>query len=241
MILRFCVLDSRFRTANADCDMELLAATSHQARNLELYQAQSHEGPCIETIEHGRSVEAAGEAELAARWPDLGRAMAAADFLTVHTSPMRWHDHAVGGVNLFWHEERRLAPHERELAQAFADICTLALMQPTTTDRESVTQRLLAALQGRVDIERAKGVLAQTQDVDIADAFTLLVNRSKDTGRPLAEIARGDRSRHPSGHRRAPLTGPHERSRESRRELARRGTGARTPPGRPGRSSPDAV
>ena len=172
-------------------DMELLAATSHQARNLELYQAQSHEGPCIETIEHSRSVEAAGEADLAARWPDFGRAMAAADFLTVHTSPMRWHDHAVGGVNLFWHEERRLAPHERELAQAFADICTLALMQPTTTDRESVTQRLLAALQGRVDIERAKGVLAQTQDVDIAYAFTLLVNRSKDTGRPLAEIARG--------------------------------------------------
>lgn len=171
-------------------DIELLAATSHQARDLELYQSQSHSGPCIETIEHSRSVEAAGEADLLARWPDFGRAMTAAGFLTVHTSPMRWHDNALGGVNLFWRKERQLAPEERELAQAFADICTLALMQPATAEDTSITQRLLAALQGRVDIERAKGVLAETENVDTAGAFDLLVQRSKQTGRPLSDIAR---------------------------------------------------
>ena len=170
-------------------DIELLAATSHQATELELYQSQSHSGPCIDTIGHGHSVEATGESEVAARWPDFGRAMVEAGYLTVHTSPMQWHEHTLGGLNLFWHHERQLAPDERKLAQAFADICTLALMQPTTTDDSSITQRLLAALQGRVDIERAKGVLAQTENIDTAEAFTLLVNRSKNTDRPLAEVA----------------------------------------------------
>lgn len=170
-------------------DVELLAATSHQAMELELYQSQLHSGPCVDTIEQARSIDAAGETELEARWPDFGRVMEAAGFLTVHTSPMRWHDRVLGGVNLFWRVERDLTSDERELAQAFADICTLALMQPATTDPTSVAENLRTALEGRVTIERAKGVLAQTDGIDMAEAFALLVRTSKETGRPIADVA----------------------------------------------------
>lgn len=170
-------------------DVELLAATSHRVEELELYQSQLHEGPCIEAIERGEPVEASGRLELAARWPVFGRAMASAGLLTIHASPMRWHERVLGGVNLFWRTERALSTDERDLARAFADICTLALMQPSTSDMESVSDRLRTALQGRVAIERAKGVLAETEGVDVAAAFTLLAELSKKTGRPLAEIA----------------------------------------------------
>jgi hypothetical protein len=173
-----------------DRGLELLAATSHQAVELEMYQSQLHSGPCVESIESGQSVAAAGAAELAGRWPDFGRAMSAAGFQAVHASPMRWHERALGGMNLFWHTSRTLTQEDRELAQAFADISTLALMQPPTADDPTaIAEKLRAALQGRVVIERAKGVLAETERLEMDEAFARLVQLSDQTARPLTEVA----------------------------------------------------
>ena len=98
----------------------------------------------------------------------------------------------LGGVNLFWHVPKTLTSEENELAQAFADICTLALMQPRTPDDPAaVTETLVAALQGRVVIERAKGVLAQTEGLEMAEAFARLVQLSNDAAEPLADVAQG--------------------------------------------------
>ncbi|CUR58837.1 conserved exported hypothetical protein [metagenome] len=173
-----------------DRGLELMAATSHKAVELELYQAQVHDGPCVETIEKGESIAAAGEAELARRWPDFGRAMAAAGLETVLASPMRWHDRVLGGLNLFWTTSRTPSLEERDLAQAFADISTVALMQSSATDDpDAVAQRLHAALHGRVVIERAKGVLAQTDGLEMDEAFARLVEISDLTTRPLSQVA----------------------------------------------------
>jgi GAF domain-containing protein len=173
-----------------DHGLELIAATSHKAVELELYQAQVHDGPCVETIEKGESVSAAGAVELSDRWPDFGRSMAAAGFETVLASPMRWHERVLGGLNLFWSTSRTPGQEERHLAQAFADISTLALMQsPAADDPDAVTHRLRAALQGRVVIERAKGVLAHTDQLEMDDAFARLMQISDQTVRPLSQVA----------------------------------------------------
>jgi GAF domain-containing protein len=173
-----------------DRGLELMAATSHKAIELELYQVQVHDGPCVETIERGESVAVTGGSALSGRWPDFGRTMATAGFETVLSSPMRWHERVIGGLNLFWTSSRTLSHEERELAQAFADISTLALMQSSTADDpDSVAQRLRAALQGRVVIERAKGVLAQTDDLEMDEAFARLVEVSDQTARPLSQVA----------------------------------------------------
>ena len=170
-------------------ELELLAATSHRALELELYQVQVHSGPCVESIAAGESVDASGEADLVKRWPDFGRAMSDAGLRTVHASPMRWHDRVLGGLNLFWAGPKTLTQDERELAQAFADISTLALMQQPTDDPTAIAQRLRIALQGRVVIERAKGVLAHTEQVEMDEAFVRLVQRSDETARPLTQVA----------------------------------------------------
>jgi hypothetical protein len=173
-----------------DHGLELMAATSHKVTELELYQVQLHDGPCVETIENGVSVEAAGAAELAGRWPDFGRSMAAAGFETVLASPMHWHERVLGGLNLFWSTSKTLSQEERDLAQAFADISTLALIQsPTPEDPDAVAHRIRAALQGRVVIERAKGVLAQVHDLEMDEAFAHLVEVSEQTARPLSQVA----------------------------------------------------
>lgn len=173
-----------------DHGLELLAATTHKAIELELHQVQVNDGPCIETIEIGATIFAAGAADLAERWPGFGRSMAAAGFETVLASPMRWHDHVFGGLNIFWGASRTPTRDERDLAQAFADIATLALMQsPAADDPELVAQQLRSALLGRVVIERAKGVLAETDNLGMDDAFDRLIRVSDETGRPLSRVA----------------------------------------------------
>jgi GAF domain-containing protein len=173
-----------------DQGLELLAATSHRAVELELYQVQVHNGPCVETIESGESVAVAGHAEIVERWPDFGQAMAAAGLQAVHATPMRWHERVLGGLNLFWTTSRTLTPEEAMLAEAFADISTLALMQsPSSDDPTSVAEKLRVALQGRVVIERAKGVLAHTEHLEMDEAFLHLLEVSDQTARPLAQVA----------------------------------------------------
>lgn len=176
-----------------DHGLELLAATSHRAIELELHQAHVLEGPCVEVIESGTHITATSdEGRLVDRWPDFGRAMSTAGFDTVLATPMRWHERAFGGLNLFWSASRSLSPGQLELAQAFADIATLALMQsPVTDGPELVAQKLRTALQGRVVIERAKGVLAQTDDLEMDAAFARLIEVSEQTGRPLVHVAKG--------------------------------------------------
>ncbi|QSR28931.1 hypothetical protein CFI00_00115 [Nocardioides sp. S5] len=170
--------------------LEMLAATSHRAIELELYQSQLHSGPCVTAIDEGESVSASGPDDVVARWPDFGRAMDEAGVRSVHAVPMRWHDRVLGGVNLFWSRERVLSRDEAELARSFADICTLALMQARVENEPMViAERVRAALAGRVVIERAKGVLAETEDVEMDEAFTLLVQRSREQGTPLSALA----------------------------------------------------
>lgn len=170
--------------------LEMLAATSHRSIELELYQSQLHSGPCVEAIEQGASASASGAGDVLARWPDFGRAMEEAGVLSVHAEPMRWHDRVLGGVNLFWSGERVLSRDEAEVARSFADICTLALMQARVENEPMIiAERVRAALAGRVVIERAKGVLAETEDVEMDEAFTLLVQRSREQGTPLSALA----------------------------------------------------
>ncbi len=189
--LRLLGADSAGVLVRVDGALELAAASSHQAIALELHQAHGQEGPCVETIETGDSVFASGSADLRTRWPGFGSSMAAAGFETVLASPMRWHEQVVGGLNLFWRSPLAADQTDGDLAQAFADIAVLALMQsPASEDHaDTVGQRLRAALHGRVAIERAKGVLAHTDRLEMDEAFARLVEIGEQTGQPLSQVA----------------------------------------------------
>jgi len=63
------------------------------------------------------------------------------------------------------------------------------MQPPTADDRTTIAEKLRAALQGRVVIGRARGVLAQTEHVEMDEAFARLVQLSDETARPLAQVA----------------------------------------------------
>ena len=76
------------------------------------------------------------------------------------------------------------------LAQALADVATVALLQrrETTQARRQAAQ-LQIALDSRVLIEQAKGVLAERLNVSPDEAFQALRRESRNTNRKLHDLA----------------------------------------------------
>lgn len=159
--------------------LELLSATSHREQQLELYQSQLDEGPCVDTVRVVAPVSCTGAAEIVRRWPTVGPAIVDAGFGSVHAFPLLWDDGSIGGLNLFGEGASPFSTEESALAQSFADVAALAIVHPTGLGDDEVGRRVERALEGRAVVERAKGVLAYRLGVDMAAAYDVLVERSR--------------------------------------------------------------
>ena len=169
--------------------LEVLSATSHVTEELELYQSQEEEGPCVEAIRRGEGSRAVGAAELTARWPTVGPAIVAAGFRSAYGFPLRFHTATLGALNVFSRSEKPMAEDRHRLGQSLADVASLALVQPGEVPEHDLAQRVSAALEGRVVIERAKGVLAHLLGVDMSGAYAALLERADLDGHSITATA----------------------------------------------------
>lgn len=169
--------------------LQLLAASTHQSAELELYQSQIDEGPCVDAAAGDVSVIVADEATLRERWPQFGPAMLAAGFRSVHTAPLRWEGSTLGAMALFRHDAVAFDRREDRAAQAFAEVVAHAVMDSGEDQPASVQERVDAALAERVLVERAKGVVARLHGVGMGDAYDLLIARAKESGSTLTATA----------------------------------------------------
>ena len=104
--------------------------------------------------------------------------------------PLRLRAQTIGALNLFWARPADVRPDDLRVAQALADVATIAILQERLTrNREVVAAQLQAALDSRIVIEQAKGVIAERRQVDVGEAFALLRQLARSSGRKLSEVA----------------------------------------------------
>ena len=105
--------------------------------------------------------------------------------------PMRVRRDTVGAMNLFRLEPGRMDEADMSLGQGMADIAAVALLQERTV-RESrgVIAELQGALNSRVMIEQAKGILAESAHISVDEAFARIRTYARDHNRRLSEVAR---------------------------------------------------
>jgi len=170
--------------------LQVVAASSERTRLLELFQLQADEGPCVDCYRSGQPVS---EANLpaAGRWPGFTAAATQAGFGAVHALPMRLRSQVIGALNLFDANPGGVDDERLRVGQALADIATIGLLQHRAIRRRDVlTEQLQTALNSRILIEQAKGVLAERLHLDVADAFALLREGARSQNRPLSGLAR---------------------------------------------------
>jgi hypothetical protein len=177
--------------ANSRGVLHVVAASSEATRNLELFQIQRDEGPCLECYRAGTPVSVPDLAQEARRWPQFVAAAAEAGFGSVHALPMRLRDNVLGALGLFGKQVGQLNPEDLRLGQALADVASVSLVQDQAlSDSKAVTGQLQVALNSRVVIEQAKGLLAQLGDLEMTEAFALLRRFARDHNRRLTEVGR---------------------------------------------------
>jgi hypothetical protein len=158
-----------------DGHLELLASSSHRAEELEVHQLHEHEGPCFDAHVGGVPVQASTSDGLAERWPRFGPTMTRAGFHSVHAAPIAAGGTTIGAMGLLRREDAPFSPDESLVAQAFADIASMLIVHLGTSTPEDVDARVQDALWDRIVIEQAKGVLADTHDVSMPEAYDVLV------------------------------------------------------------------
>jgi GAF domain-containing protein len=175
--------------SDGDRPLEMMAASNHRATEIELYEIQADQGPCIEAARTGATVVADSADQIIARWPAFGSRAVAAGFLAAAACPLRWHGDVIGAINVFLPTARALSDDEQRVMQAFADVAAIAIIHaglPPVQDLARITRRALAA---RTVVEQAKGVIADQTGLDMAASFDRLRALADQRGQPLEAIA----------------------------------------------------
>jgi len=170
--------------------LNFMAATSTGAEHLELYQLQTREGPCVDSVRSGKPVIVTDLHQATHRWPSFAPMAVAAGFGSVHAFPMRLRDRVVGALNVFGVEVAPLDETDARVIQALADVATISLLQERALAAAStLTQQLQGALSSRILIEQAKGVIAASNDVTLRQAFESLRKYARSHHVLLSDLA----------------------------------------------------
>jgi GAF domain-containing protein len=174
--------------------LRLVAASTEQARVVELFQIQNDEGPCLDCYRTGQAVIVSdiSKDRVAAQWPQFAAAAREMGYAGVHAIPMRLRDQVIGTLNLFRTAPDGLNPAVVVAATALVDVATIGILQERAVrEHEVVAGQLQLALNSRVIIEQAKGVLAERLRITPDEAFVLLRRYARDHNHPLTELAGG--------------------------------------------------
>jgi GAF domain-containing protein len=168
----------------------VVASTSERASDVEEAQLGADEGPCLASIESGEPVEVPDIAAASDKWPRFASVAEARGLRSAHAIPLRLRANVLGGLNLFSDRAGSFSDHDAALAMALAQVATISIVQSRTiTNQGILTTQLQQALDSRVIIEQAKGVLAHQHGVGMDRAFALLRNHARSNNLGLRAIA----------------------------------------------------
>ena len=177
--------------------LRVVASSSDEPDWAELLQVQTDEGPCVDCVRTGEPVTVTDLDTAAAHWPRFAAALherIASDearYRSLHALPLRLRGQAIGGMNLFHTRPGPLPDADLRLGQALADIATIGILQERAIRHgEIVIEQLQTALNSRVIVEQAKGVLAQVGGLTMDVAFDRIRRYARSHNLLLVEVAR---------------------------------------------------
>ena len=177
--------------------LELVASTSEEAEIVEVMIVAAGAGPCIDSYKTGAVVSVPDIDTDLRDWPRFRRTALDQGFRAAHATPLRLHGEVIGAMNLLSTVTGALSDRDAQLAQALADVATVGILHERSFRQpEVVAAQLHLALDTRILVEQAKGVLAQVRSCTMSEAFDALRDYARTHEVTLRAAAEGvvDRS-----------------------------------------------
>jgi GAF domain-containing protein len=181
-------------------------------RLVELFELQLEEGPCFDAYSGQVPVVSDSFEDAVTRWPRFAPHASDAGFEAISAVPMRLRSQVIGALNLFSTERGTLGDDDLRVAQAMADIATIGILQERAIrDSRALSTQLELALESRIVIEQAKGIVAEHDQTSVDEAFQRLRRFARDHNRLLSDTARQviDRSLEPADLSRGATSSTH--------------------------------
>lgn len=170
--------------------LQLVASTSEEAELVEIFQLAAGEGPCLDCFRTGTPVTVGNVEADGGSWPTFSAEALKFGFRSIHATPLRLRGQVIGTMNLFSHHTGALVSDDIAVAQALADVATIGILQERHIRNANViAEQLQRALDSRILIEQAKGVLAATMNTTMNDAFEIMRAHARDRNLPLRQVA----------------------------------------------------
>lgn len=169
--------------------MRVVASSDERMRMLELFELQNDEGPCTDCHHTGEAVHE-GDLRTTERWPSFSSRALEEGFVAVDAIPLRLRDARLGALNLFGSTPGGLSETDLRVAQGLADVASIGLLQERAVrESQMLAEQLQHALNSRVTIEQAKGILAVQGELSVGDAFEKLRSHARSTSTRASEVA----------------------------------------------------
>ncbi len=176
--------------ASPDGELRVMTSSSEAMRVVELFEVQSQEGPCLDCFNSGQPVVNHDLSADDSRWPRFASVALGAGFRAADAIPMRLRGQVIGALNLFRTETGSLTTDDVAIAQALADVATIAILQHRAVLETNVlNDQLSQALHSRIVIEQAKGVIAERRGLGVDQAFRQLRTYARSHNARLADVA----------------------------------------------------
>lgn len=179
--------------------LQVLAASDEHTRVLELFALQHDQGPCVDSYRSGipRTDINLHDPRTTAAWPRFADAARETGFVSTNAIPMRLRGRVIGVLGLFQTDPTPLSAEDVTLAQALADLATIAVLQQRTLAHSELERgQLQFALTSRIVLEQVKGLLAERWHLSVDEAFaafrTYARSHHHQLGRLARQIADGD-------------------------------------------------
>jgi GAF domain-containing protein len=169
------VSEAGIMLADRDGTLHYVASSSERMHLIELFELQHDEGPCQDAYRDGVAVHTSLNDDANTRWPRFAPHAREVGIESVSALPMRLRSEVIGALNLLSTTSMPLSAEDQQVAQALADIATIGILQERAlNDAKVVTSHLEGALESRIVIEQAKGIVAERNHVAIDTAFGVL-------------------------------------------------------------------
>jgi GAF domain-containing protein len=167
--------------------MRMVAAQSERARAMGLIQQQSGAGPCIDSQRTARPVLVADLTDRPRKWTAFTEVAATLGVVSVASVPIRLGGVGLGVLDLYHDEKHWWTTDEVRLADRLARMAASYAFELYRARRRAT--QLQEALDSRVVIEQAKGILAERMGITVDAAFDRLRAYSRDHNTPIRTVA----------------------------------------------------
>ena len=169
--------------------LRFVTATSEDIVEIEREQERTQDGPCVHSYRTGEPVTVA-DVGSDSRWPEYSKTATELGVHAVIGFPLAVNGEPIGSIDVYNSAPREWSDSDLDVLGVFADMATAYLLRISElSEARDLAAQLQHALDSRILIEQAKGVLAGEVGITMGEAFRRLRSHARDHNLKLRAVS----------------------------------------------------